>query len=228
VCTPPTSACRRTNAAYGPTQVVCWATPALRRCASGYRGPTSTVCGPACNVCGPPWRLLSPRFLTLRTYVAVLRAHLPVGGTPFRGVWPTNQAVPHSHITGRYEMPRFPRSEPEIAALALVVTQGLTQASDDFPTPPVAVDELQVRQRQLGAGRHVGRNRAHAEQSAARCRVGVSGVRGQPRWEWQAERYHHRGVVRRTTAKTAARPVVAEATGTRSSPWRQSVCRAAA
>jgi hypothetical protein len=42
-------------------------------------------------------------------------------------------------------MSRFPRSEPEIAALALVVTQGLTQASDDFPTPPVAVDELQAR-----------------------------------------------------------------------------------
>jgi hypothetical protein len=42
-------------------------------------------------------------------------------------------------------MSRFPRSEAEIAALALVVTQGLTQASDDFPTPPVAVDELQAR-----------------------------------------------------------------------------------
>ena len=42
-------------------------------------------------------------------------------------------------------MSRFPRSEPDIAALALVVTQGLGQASDDFPTPPVAVDEMQGR-----------------------------------------------------------------------------------
>jgi len=42
-------------------------------------------------------------------------------------------------------MSRFPRSEPDIAALALVVTQGLGQASDDFPTPPVTVDEMQGR-----------------------------------------------------------------------------------
>jgi len=42
-------------------------------------------------------------------------------------------------------MPRFPRSEPDIAALALVVTQGLAQASEDFPTPPVPADELQGR-----------------------------------------------------------------------------------
>jgi hypothetical protein len=42
-------------------------------------------------------------------------------------------------------MPRFPRSEPDIAALALVVTQGLGQASEDFPTPPVPADELQGR-----------------------------------------------------------------------------------
>ena len=42
-------------------------------------------------------------------------------------------------------MPRFPRSEPEIAALAHVVTQGIAQASDDFPTPPVPPDELQAQ-----------------------------------------------------------------------------------
>jgi len=40
-------------------------------------------------------------------------------------------------------MPRFPRTEPEIAALAHVMTQGLGQAPEDFPTPPVAPDELQ-------------------------------------------------------------------------------------
>ena len=42
-------------------------------------------------------------------------------------------------------MPRFPRSEPDIAALALVVTQGLAQAPEDFPAPPVPADELQGR-----------------------------------------------------------------------------------
>ena len=42
-------------------------------------------------------------------------------------------------------MPRFPRSEPEIAALAHVVTQGIAQAPDDFPNPPVPADELQVQ-----------------------------------------------------------------------------------
>ena len=42
-------------------------------------------------------------------------------------------------------MARFPQTEPEIAALALVVVQGLRQAAADFPTPPVAADELQAR-----------------------------------------------------------------------------------
>ena len=39
-------------------------------------------------------------------------------------------------------MPRFPRSEPQIAALALVVSEGLAQAQEDFPTPPVPPDEM--------------------------------------------------------------------------------------
>ncbi len=42
-------------------------------------------------------------------------------------------------------MPRFPRSEPEIAALAHVVTQGIALAPEDFPTPPVPQDELQTQ-----------------------------------------------------------------------------------
>ena len=40
---------------------------------------------------------------------------------------------------------RFPQTEPEIAALALVMVQGLAQAGDEFPVPPVAVTELQAR-----------------------------------------------------------------------------------
>lgn len=42
-------------------------------------------------------------------------------------------------------MARFPQTEPEIAALALVVTQGLREAAEDFPAPPVPADELQTR-----------------------------------------------------------------------------------
>ena len=42
-------------------------------------------------------------------------------------------------------MARFPQSEPEIAALAMLVTHGLGQASEDFPTPPVPADEMQAR-----------------------------------------------------------------------------------
>ena len=42
-------------------------------------------------------------------------------------------------------MARFPRSEPEIAALAMLVTQGLGQATEDFPAPPVQPSELQAK-----------------------------------------------------------------------------------
>jgi hypothetical protein len=42
-------------------------------------------------------------------------------------------------------MARFPRTEADIAALALVVREGLARAPEDFPTPPVAPEELQTR-----------------------------------------------------------------------------------
>jgi hypothetical protein len=42
-------------------------------------------------------------------------------------------------------MAMFPRTEPEIAALALLVKDGLTQAAEDFPAPPVPPQELQAR-----------------------------------------------------------------------------------
>ena len=42
-------------------------------------------------------------------------------------------------------MPRFPETEPEIAALAALVVDGLEQAVEDFPTPPVPADEMQGR-----------------------------------------------------------------------------------
>jgi len=42
-------------------------------------------------------------------------------------------------------MSRFPQTEPEIAALALVVAQGLREAAEDFPAPPISADELQAR-----------------------------------------------------------------------------------
>ena len=42
-------------------------------------------------------------------------------------------------------MARFPESEPEITALALLVAQGLGQATEDFPAPPVPPEELQAK-----------------------------------------------------------------------------------
>ena len=40
---------------------------------------------------------------------------------------------------------KFPQTEAEIAALALVIVQGLAQAGDDFAAPPVSLTELQAR-----------------------------------------------------------------------------------
>jgi len=42
-------------------------------------------------------------------------------------------------------MSRFPRTEADIAALAVLVTDGLQQAADDFPSPPVPAEELKVK-----------------------------------------------------------------------------------
>lgn len=42
-------------------------------------------------------------------------------------------------------MSRFPKTEPEIAALALLVVQGLGQAAEDLPSPSVPANELQGR-----------------------------------------------------------------------------------
>ena len=50
-------------------------------------------------------------------------------------------------------MPRFPRTEPEIAALAVVVTQGLVDAPEDFPTPPVPPGDMQTQLDSYNAAR---------------------------------------------------------------------------
>jgi hypothetical protein len=39
-------------------------------------------------------------------------------------------------------MPRFPRTEPEIARLALQIIDGLEQSAEDFPSPPVPAAEM--------------------------------------------------------------------------------------
>jgi len=92
-------------------------------------------------------------------------------------------------------MSRFPRSEPDIAALALVVTQGLGQASDDFPTPPVAVDEMQGRLdaynaarsaaigAELASGPGFDSRRAVSRQGSGRDRFGAPGPADVCRWE---------------------------------------------
>src|SRR3990170_4643265 len=48
-------------------------------------------------------------------------------------------------LTRRLVVSQFPRTEAEIAALALVVIQGLEQAADDFPNPPVPAAELRAK-----------------------------------------------------------------------------------
>ncbi len=40
---------------------------------------------------------------------------------------------------------KFPEAEPEIAALALLVIEGLRQLGAELPAPPVPADELQAR-----------------------------------------------------------------------------------
>ena len=42
-------------------------------------------------------------------------------------------------------MPRFPKAEPDVAALAALVADGLEQAAEDFPTPPVPATELRAK-----------------------------------------------------------------------------------
>jgi hypothetical protein len=51
----------------------------------------------------------------------------------------------HIHFNKEVRMSRFPRTEADIAALAVLVTEGLEQAAEDFPSPPVPAEELQVR-----------------------------------------------------------------------------------
>ena len=41
-------------------------------------------------------------------------------------------------------MPKFPKREAEVAALARRIVAGLNTATDDFPNPPVPVEELQA------------------------------------------------------------------------------------
>jgi len=40
---------------------------------------------------------------------------------------------------------RFPRTQSDIAALALRVAEGLVSAAEDFPNPPVPADELKAK-----------------------------------------------------------------------------------
>lgn len=48
---------------------------------------------------------------------------------------------------------RFPRSEADIAALAELVVQGLEQAAEDFPSPPVPAPDLRARMAAVQAAR---------------------------------------------------------------------------
>lgn len=48
-------------------------------------------------------------------------------------------------------MPRFPRTENDIAGLAGVVSDGLEAAAEDFPAPPVPPDQLRAKLQDFNA-----------------------------------------------------------------------------
>jgi hypothetical protein len=74
----------------------------------------------------------------------------------------------HAPNTNCKEQPmRFPEAEPDIAALAMVLIQGLRNAAEDFPTPPVPPDPLQQSLDLFNEARTA----AVAAESAARDRV---------------------------------------------------------
>ena len=64
-------------------------------------------------------------------------------------------------------MATFPNTEPDIAALAMVLIDGLRQAAVEFPAPPVPPDALQASLDQYNATRTA----AVAAESAARDQV---------------------------------------------------------
>jgi hypothetical protein len=66
-------------------------------------------------------------------------------------------------------MARFPETEPDIAALATVMIDGLRQAAEEFPAPPVPPDALQESLDQYNATRTA----AVAAESAARDHVAL-------------------------------------------------------
>jgi hypothetical protein len=66
-------------------------------------------------------------------------------------------------------MARFPETEPDIAALATVMIDGLRKAVEEFPAPPVPPDALQESLDQYNATRTA----AVAAESAARDHVAL-------------------------------------------------------
>jgi hypothetical protein len=64
-------------------------------------------------------------------------------------------------------MARFPQSEPDIAALATVLIDGLRKAAEEFPAPPVPPDPLQESLDRYNQARTA----AVAAESAARDQV---------------------------------------------------------
>jgi len=65
---------------------------------------------------------------------------------------------------------RFPRTESEVAALALRVAEGLATAAEDFPNPPVPATELRAKLDVFNAAdtATVAANNAYLEQHAVK------------------------------------------------------------
>jgi hypothetical protein len=81
-----------------------------------------------------------PRIGTGRARTCITPASIDVGPVP------TVRSSLFTHLHSHKEVcMEFPRSEADIAALAELVVQGLEQAADDFPSPPVPAPDLRAK-----------------------------------------------------------------------------------
>jgi len=94
---------------------------------------------------------------------------------------------------------RFPKQEPLIAALANAIATGLTNNTEDFPSPPVSPDQLRealAPRGLLARCRHGSRVGGHSLRSGTWFRGGLQGDSRQQGRRKHAEPHYHHPVVR--------------------------------
>ena len=117
--------------------------PFVRRQRTNVRGQQTNVRRQQTNVRDNRRMSVAPRLLSVapRLLSAAPRllsvAPRPLSAAVGRGPYLLSQEVLMTK--------RFPRSESDIAALAVRVIDGLSNAAEDFPTPPVSPEELRPR-----------------------------------------------------------------------------------